>query len=478
MRKMNTFFQRNTLFLAPTHNHFTPKNNASFQLLRFLGSCLLLLSLFSLPIVAQVDCVNPGGLGIVGVNITNPTGPGGGPPQTFTATLPNAGHTIIANFCTATINGNPVGACTIAPDGQSVSWGGNILNNQILTLTYRVQIAATAANGSTVAINNTATAATPSLIFPATSVLFIGCQSPAPAVPSARVSDQKPGSVLVYPYYTSNMAGTDDTRISMTNVISPNTPKAYQAYVHVFLVDGNNCMQTDFYVCLTRGATYTFTAFDIDPEITGYVIAVAVNEQGFPTQNNVLIGNAFVNTTNYFGNYGAESFAANSADPASLYADYGSTAKLFFDGIGYDAVPKEFAVEIQSPVDVPAPFQKIVTAGLIGDLSTGAVQGAGQVGSGQIINQNEDFKSVNNILVGNCQAIGNISDNLRVAGKLSNLIPMGMAGTVKLKVGGAVGLLLTPRTEQWGGIRTLHKTATVATCLIIPIFTPSCPTLH
>ena len=462
MRKMHANFRWNTLFVSPTHHCF-----------RVLGSCLLLLSALSLPTFAQVDCIDPGGTGAVVVNITNPPGLPGDPPlQNFTATLPvGAGHTIIANSCTATIGGVATGVCTIAPNGQSLTWVGTIPDNQTLTITYRVQVAPTAALGSTLTINNTANPA--GLIFPATSTLVIGCQ--AAIVPNVRVSDQKAGSVLVYPYYTSNLAGTNDTRISLTNASSPSTPKAYQAFVHVFLIDGASCLQTDFFVCLTPGATVTFTALDIDPEVTGYIIAVAVNgATGLPVQNNVLIGNAFVNTTDYFGNYGAESFAANSTN---LAADNGSTARLFFDGIGYDAVPKEFTVEIQSPLDVVAPFQKIVTAGLIGDLSQGTMSGAVQAGIGQIINENEDTRSVSSIVTGGCQATGNITTSLRVAGGLGNLIKMGMAGTVKFKVGGAVGLLLTPRGTKWGGIRTLHKTATVATSLTIPVFAPSCPTL-
>ena len=477
MRKMNTFFQRNTLFLSPTYNHFTPKNNASFQLLRFLGSCLLLLSLFSMPTLAQVDCVDPGGVGTVIVNITNPP-PGPQPARDFTASLPlGAGHTIIANSCTATIGGVATGTCTVAADGLSVTWNGTILNNDTLTLSYRVRIAATATAGTTLTIDNDLAPAG-DLIFPATSNLLIGCQTAV--VSNVRVSDQKPGSILVFPYYTSNLAGTNDTRISMTNTSSPSNPmKAYQAFAHVFLVDGASCLQSDFYVCLTPGATFTFTALSYDPEVTGYVIAVAVNgATGLPVQNNVLIGNAFVNTADYFGNYGAESFAANSRN---LYADNVTTATLFFDGVGYDAVPKEFAVEIQSAVDVVAPFQRIVTAGLVGDLSSGTLRGSSQVGIGQIINEREVAGSVSNLVTGGCQSFGVISNTMRVAhaggGGLANLIKTGMSGTIKFKVGGAVGLLLTPKGTKWGGIRTLHKTATVATSLTIPVFTPDCPTL-
>ncbi len=480
MQEMNTNFRGTTLSISPSHHGFralTATRRASLQLIRFLGSCLLLLSLFSLPTLAQVDCVDAGGIGVVSVNVSNVAV---APPHTFTATLPAAaGHTIIANSCVATVGGVVTPTCTVAADGLSVTWTGTIPPASTLTLIYRVQIAATAAMGTTLTINNTA--APVGLTFPPTSSLTIGCVAPIAAVPTARVSDQKPGSVLVFPYYTSNAAGTDDTRISMTHSSSPGA-RVYDVFVHVFLIEGNTCLQADFFVCLTRGASFTFTANSIDPNVTGYIIAVAVNAAGLPVQNNVLIGNAFVNTTDYFGNYGAESFAANSAIAANLYADYGATARLFFDSIGYDAVPKEFTVEIQSPA-TPAPplvtpVQTIVTAGMIGDLAAGTLSGASQAIVGQAFNDAEVARSANNIVMGRCQAIGTITTtNPRVPGGLLALIPLGRSGTLKFKVGGAVGLLLTSRTSRWGGIRTLHKTATVATSLTIPIFTPDCPAL-
>jgi hypothetical protein len=61
-----------------------------------------------------------------------------------------------------------------------------------------------------------------------------------------------------------------------------------------------------------------------------------------------------------------------------------------------------------------------------------------------------------------------------VPGGLSNLIRSGQGGTLKWEVSSAVGLLLTPRTTTWNGIRALHKTAVSATTLTIPVFAPGC----
>ena len=226
------------------------------------------------------------------------------------------------------------------------------------------------------------------------------------------------------------------------------------------------------YLCLTPNASFSFKASEYDPGNTGYVIAVAVDAQGLPARNNVLIGNAFVNTPTFADNYGAESFWAN-APSAGLFTQSGNTATLYFDQVGYDAVPKQFAVEIQSPLD--AAGQQVITAGLSGDLTTSQITGAAQVGTGQAYNEKEVFGSFGSWLTGMCQAKGTISTaSPRVPNGLGNLIKTGQAGSLKFNVGGAVGLLLTPRTATWKGIRGLHKTQTTATTLTIPIFVPVC----
>ncbi len=143
------------------------------------------------------------------------------------------------------------------------------------------------------------------------------------------------------------------------------------------------------------------------------------------------------------------------------------------NGGGYDAVPGQFAVEIQSPVD--AAGQRIVTAGLSGNLITSQVTGAAQVGIGQAFNEKEVFASFSNWLTGGCQARATISTTSpRVPNGLGVLIPTGQAGSLKFNVGAAVGLIMTPRTAPWRGIRTLHKTAVTTSTLTIPVLTPVC----
>ncbi|MBS1812572.1 MAG: 6-bladed beta-propeller [Acidobacteria bacterium] len=400
-------------------------------------------------------CLDPGGL--VGINATV-TNPNNVPlPATFTATLP-AGLTAIAGTCAADVN---PGGCTIAANGSTVSWNGNLNAGQTVNIIYRARVDAGVANGITFTIQNQGSVG--GVIANLNYQFTLSCP-----LTNTRLSDQKAGSVLVFPYYTSTIGGASDTRMSISNIGTGTGT----TNVHLFLIDGTTCQQADLYLCLTPNASFSFKASDYDPGNTGFIIAVAVDNQGLPVNNNVLVGNAFVNTPTFADNYGAESFRAN-AFSAGLYTVSGNAATLYFDHVGYDAVPKQFAVEIQSPLD--AAGQQVVTAGLSGNLVTSQLSGATQVGIGQAYNEKEVFASFSSWLTGACQARATISTTSpRVPNGLGILIKAGQSGYLKFNVGAAVGLLMTPRTATWKGIRTLHKTQTTTTTLTIPIFVPIC----
>ena len=128
----------------------------------------------------------------------------------------------------------------------------------------------------------------------------ITCASPS------SVSDQKAGSLLVFPYYTSNAVSKKDTRVTLSNIGATKTA------VHVFFMDAS-CNQADTYVCLTPNASVAIKASEFDPEVSGgWIIATAVDANGIPTVANNLIGNAFVVDGDYNDNYSAEAFWAFS----------------------------------------------------------------------------------------------------------------------------------------------------------------------
>ncbi len=401
-------------------------------------------------------CNGVGGLVEVTAKLTNPNSASYA--SSFSVTLPSQ-LTAVPNSCTAT-----TGTCTVTPPNQ-INWSGTLAANQTVTITYQTTIVSGTPNGQLIVINSSGTVGGLS-----TSASAQGTVSCPPnnfnSLPDqVQASGQKPGSVLVYPYYTSRAGTRADTRLTLSNIGNQ------QTIVHLFLIAGNNCQASNLYVCLTPFASLSFKASEYDPEVTGWLFAVAVDRQGYPVQNNSLIGNAFVNEGTFVDNYGAVSFEANSPDVATRS---GETARLLFNDVGYDAVPDQYAVELQSPVDVTG--QRLVTVGLFGDLTSGVMSGAAQVGIGLIINGNETPSgSFSSFLVGNCQAIATVNTgNPRVPNTMARLIPIGNVGTMRIATGPSAGLLMTPFGNAWSGIRGLHFTHKTFSTITIPTFPPSC----
>ncbi|HEX4949641.1 MAG TPA: hypothetical protein VFZ34_23395 [Blastocatellia bacterium] len=309
------------------------------------------------------------------------------------------------------------------------------------------------------------------------SLLLFGAFSTRALASDISGPSEATGSLLVFPYFNSDLANGWDTRITIANTDVYRRegtigPVLTTAYVHIFLIDGATCYQSDQFVCLTPNATLSFLASDLDPDVRGYVIAVAVDrDTGNLVNQNSLIGDAFVSEGNYGGNYGAEGFQA--------YGDPGinQDGVIHFGNLmnGYDYAPTRFAFSIQSPID--APGQRIVTASISGDVNTGEFAGAGQYGIGYVYNGNEKpFGSFSAFHLGGCQAVSIITPTLpRVPFGMAKLIPSGEIGTMTLSTKPAVGLLMTPTgNNKWHGIRGLHKTRIANATLTIPMFTPVC----
>ncbi len=289
------------------------------------------------------------------------------------------------------------------------------------------------------------------------SQLTAQAQVAIPALPS----DQKAGSLLVFPFYDTR--GNSDTRLTMSNVGDK------EAIIHMFFID-KTCAQSDFFICLTPNASFTELISSLDPENLGHILALAVDKvTGAPIAYNGLIGNEFINNAFYSDTFGAEAFWAYKNTPISE-TDW--TATLNF-GSTYDAVPSQLTAEIQSPVD--AIGQRIYTAGLVGDVNGGTLSGAGMVGVGYVFDQNEKPYSFSTFLADGCQASEIIDyTRPRIVRTMAKAIPAGTTATIRMNVGGAVGLLMTPKTNKWKGIRTLHKTAGKSATLKVPVFSPGC----
>ncbi len=150
------------------------------------------------------------------------------------------------------------------------------------------------------------------------------------------VSENKLGSVLFFNYYTSDALSSQvNTRINITNV-----HPTLDVVIHVFFVDSSTCIIADAFLCLTGNQTTTFLTSDLDPNVTGYLMAIAVDSQGRPVSFNYLAGDELVvNQTGH--RFGLAAVAAarrdgNFASPAN--AD-GTTATMFFNSSQYDSLP-------------------------------------------------------------------------------------------------------------------------------------------
>ncbi|MBS1811124.1 MAG: hypothetical protein JST84_23375 [Acidobacteria bacterium] len=287
-----------------------------------------------------------------------------------------------------------------------------------------------------------------------------------------RPSEQKTGSVLVFPYYTSNDDSSANTLMNISNFGTTSV------IAHLYFLEGVSCTQQDTSVYLTPNATLTLdAAFDVPLE-TGYLIVVAVDQAGCVIQNGGLSGSAFVKApAGYFGagsgetrgNYGALAF--NAYTPI---CPAGGEITLNFNGTTLDAMPTGVGVSVQNPN--VAPGQTIVLAGLNGSISDGNVIGGAQVGTGAAYSANEVFRSFSAFILGTCQGITTITNSTpRIAGfgtsGLSGLIAPGTAGILKFNTAGGAGLLITPRNNAgWSGLRQLTYTRTSNVTLKVPVF--------
>jgi hypothetical protein len=299
------------------------------------------------------------------------------------------------------------------------------------------------------------------------------------------VSDQKAGSVLVFPFYTSSPDGGNDTNITISHVGSAAVAApawSSYSYVHLYFVDGSSCGQADALLALTPNGSISFNASEWDPGVTGYIIAVAVNPETFvPTANNVLVGNAFVKVGpdarpgSIRGNYGAEAFRKKTPGDAEV----SSGAAVISFGGAYDRLPNTFVAEIKSPLDVPG--QQLVVASVAGDLAGGRLAPLAQNGVGYLTNADEKVLSFSGFLPAGCLLRATVTESSpRAPGGVAALLPRGYYGTVKFAVraadtsvsgAGGVGLVITPvNASGYHSIRTLHKMRDTGATLRVPVF--------
>lgn len=297
---------------------------------------------------------------------------------------------------------------------------------------------------------------------------------------SSVISDQKAGSVLIFPIYSSLVSASNlqNTRVNITN-----TDSTRNAFVHMFLIDGSTCSVSDAYVCLTANQTTSFLMSDLDPGITGYLIAVAVNADGCPVVFNELIGDEYVKIGGiHTANLGA--FAV-SALPGLLEetpcSASSASADLNFNGVSYNMLPRTVAAD-NLPDRANGNETMLVLNRIGGNLFTSAAKLESVFGV--LFDDAENLYSFSfnpNV----CQFRAVLSNNFpRTTPRYGQIIPSGRSGWLKLWsyndaaiIGATINFnpnhLSSPGAFNQG--HNLHTlTLTSSASLTIPVFPPSC----
>jgi hypothetical protein len=281
---------------------------------------------------------------------------------------------------------------------------------------------------------------------------------------------QKLGSVLVYPLYTSSVNTTrQDSRFTLTNTSPDQT-----GYVHLFFVDGSDCSVADRFVTLTPNQTTSFTASDLDPLVSGYLIAVAVDEGGCPKYFNHLIGEVFVKfESGHKASLPAVAIAALSGGLAPCYAS-DATAELAFDGISYNELPRTIAISNIAP-RAEGNDTMLVVNRIGGDM---AATGGLVLGPLAGILYDDLERSASFTMAGQaCQMRTTLTgSSLRTTPRFENMIPSGRSGWLKIAAAGdegIIGAVLNSNPNGFTQGHVLHTlTVTRTAVLTIPVAPP------
>src|SRR5262249_40741323 len=170
--------------------------------------------------------------------------------------------------------------------------------------------------------------------------------------PRSSASSAKAGSVLFFHKYTSDTSRANEvnTLITLTNTNPRDSVIARVFFIH----DG---VFEDQFITLVANQSRTLLASKESPNMIGYVMAVAVNSQGLPTQFNWLIGAASLRDDHgHEASYNAFAVAKRSAGPVN-YNDGAQSSGIKFDNTDYDRLPKVSAIDSlqnQNPPSGPA----------------------------------------------------------------------------------------------------------------------------
>ncbi|NBO64006.1 MAG: hypothetical protein EBU88_03995 [Acidobacteria bacterium] len=360
---------------------------------------------------------------------------------------------------------------------QEIRWTGSLAANQSITVTVYVQMSNEALSGET---NLADIQLVDSMDM--TVAAFVDNQartmSYLPMAPGGltaglgALSGQRPASLLIYPLYTSSVnLSRQDTRFTLTNA-SPDLI----SYVHLFFVDGSNCSVADMFVTLTASQTISFLASDLDPTVTGYLIALAVDDYGFPQHFNYLLGSAYVKfESGHSANLpavGVAALAGGTRPVMSFESD--TTMDLYLDGISYSEVPRVLALS-NIPSRADGNQTMLVVSRVGGNLAGGGGSALSAL-YGLLFDDRENAGSYT-MAGGSCQMRAMIDNaTVRTVPRFNTLVPAGRTGWMKITSvndEGIVGAMINYNPNGFNQGHLLHVlTTTRSTVIKVPLVPP------
>ncbi|MGH9837464.1 MAG: hypothetical protein ACREEM_01625, partial [Blastocatellia bacterium] len=231
-------------------------------------------------------------------------------------------------------------------------------------------------------------------------------------------------------------------------------------------------MTTWLFSCSVTATWFAALTSDLDPGVTGYLIAVAVDAAtGCPINFNALIGDAYVKLdSGHAANLIAETFPMVPGSPSPCAAGSGF-ATLRFDGANYDTAPRTLALS-NIPSRGSGNDTLLALNRFGGDLRT-AVAPLGEF-SGLLfddLGQAFGFSTA----AASCQFVSSLSNDFPRG--FEDAIPTGRQGWMKMwltddvaLLGAAINFNGTAGSTSFNHGRNLHKlTFTQSATMMIPI---------
>lgn len=234
-----------------------------------------------------------------------------------------------------------------------------------------------------------------------------------------------PGSLLVFNLFTSQPGNRarQDSRINLTN-----SHETSAVTIRLLWVDGNSGAISNSFVRLSPLQTTSLLASDLDPGVTGYLLATACDSTtGCPISFNNLLGDEYVKlASGHAANFKAESFSLSAAASPCLNA---STAELRFDGFDYNRAPRVLALSNLAS-RASGNDTLLVVNRFSGNWRTGvpALNGL----TGVLFDDTEQSFAVS-LIADRCQFFAALTDQtLRTTPRFSDVVKASRSGWVKL----------------------------------------------